>query len=116
MGPDGNTSFGAFEPAVAYNSTNNEYLVVWWGDDNTAPLVDGEFEIFGQRIAGATGAELGGNDVRISDMGPDGDTSFDVGEPAVAYNSTNNEYLVVWEGDDNAAPLVDEEVEIFGRR
>ena len=37
-------------PAVAYNSTNNEYLVVWAGDDNTAPLVDDEFEIFGQRL------------------------------------------------------------------
>src|SRR5262249_42230661 len=29
----------------------SEYLVVWQGDDNTAPLVEGEFEIFGQRFA-----------------------------------------------------------------
>ena len=39
---------------MAYNSTNNEYLVVWHGDDNTAPLVDNEFEIYGQQFAPLT--------------------------------------------------------------
>lgn len=48
MGPDGNAGFYAFEPAIAYNSTNSEYLVVWRGNDNTGKLV-GEYEIFGQR-------------------------------------------------------------------
>src|SRR3989304_4536829 len=116
LGPDGNTSFVAFVPAVAYNRVSNEYLVVWHGEDDTAPLVDEEVEIFGQRIDGATGVQLGGNDFRISDMGPDGNTSFVAFDPAVAYNSTNNEYLVVWDGDDNTAPLVDGEFEIFGQR
>lgn len=116
MGPDGNFNFSAFAPAVAYNPTNNEYLVVWTGDDNTAPLVDNENEIFGQRIDAATGAEVGTNDFRLSDMGPNGGTSFGASAPAVAYNSTNNEYLVVWEGDDDTAPLVDNESEIFGQR
>ena len=73
MGPDGNTNFDAQDPAVAYNSTNNEYLVVWRGDDDTAPLVDNELEIFGQRLNAATGAAVGTNDFRISDMGPDGE-------------------------------------------
>ncbi len=67
--PDGNVSFAALNPAVAYNAMNNEYLVVWSGDDDTAPLVDEEFEIFGQRIDAATGAAIGTNDFRISDMG-----------------------------------------------
>ena len=58
--------FGAFNPALAYNSLNNEYLVVWQGDDST----DGEFEIFGQRLNAATGAGIGANDFRLSDMGP----------------------------------------------
>jgi len=115
MGPNGNTSFSAHEPAVAYNSANNEYLVVWEGDDNTSPLVDEEFEIFGQRLD-AAGAEVGTNDFRLSDMGPNGNTSFSAHDPVVAYNSANNEYLVVWEGDDNTSPLVDEEFEIFGQR
>lgn len=50
-GPDGNANYDAFAPAVAYNSTNNQYLVVWYGDDNTTLLVDGENEVFGQRFA-----------------------------------------------------------------
>src|SRR5262249_56936040 len=96
-----------------YNPTNNEYLVVWSGDDNTGTLVDDETEIFGRRLDAATGAEVRANDFRISHMGPDGDPNFRAGHPAVAYNPTNNEYLVVWDGDDNTAPLVNAEVEIF---
>jgi len=115
MGPDGDTAYiGAF-PAVAYNSASNEYLVVWWGDDNRAPLVDQEDEIFGQRLDAATGAEVGSNDFRLSDMGPNGPVFF-AEYPAVAYNSANNEYLTVWDGDDDTAPLVLNEVEIFGQR
>ena len=116
MGPDGNTNYLALTPAVAYNSTNNEYLVVWHGEDNTAPLVDNEPEIFGQRLNAATGAETGVDDFRLSDMGPNGDASYGASLPAVAYNSIDNEYLVVWRGDDNTAPLVDNENEIFGQR
>jgi hypothetical protein len=112
MGPDGNDEFGAFEPAVAYNSTDNQYLVVWRGDDDNAPLVDNEFEIFGQRLS-ATGGQLGANDFQISDMGPDGDTAFGAFRPAVAYNSPDNQYLVAWQGQDDAALL---EWEIYGQR
>ena len=114
MGPDGSTSYGGYTPAVAYNSTNNEYLVVWEGDDDTAPLVGEETEIFGQRLD-ASGAAVGTNDFRISDMGPDGDPAYDAYGPVVAYNSTSNDYLVVWYGDDDTAPSVDEEFEIYGR-
>jgi len=115
MGPDGNAGYSAYTPAVAYNSTANQYLVVWLGDDNTAPLVHEEYEIYGQRVDGATGAEIG-TDFRLSDMGPDGNAAYDAGVPAVVYNSTADEYLVVWDGDDNTAPLVDGEYEIFGQR
>ena len=37
MGPDGNVNYGAYAPTVACNSTDDEYLVVWYGDDNTPP-------------------------------------------------------------------------------
>ena len=109
-----NTPFDAFRPAVAYNSTQDEFLVVWEGDD-TNPAVDDEFEIFGQRVAGATGALIGDTE-RLSDMGPDGDPDYDARRPAVAYNPTQNEYLVVWEGDDDTSVYVDNEFEIFGQR
>jgi hypothetical protein len=112
MGPDGDPGFQARESAVAYNSTNNEYLVVWWGADTSGS----EFEIFGQRLNAATGAEVGTNDFRISDMGPNDNSSFLASFPAMAYNSTNNEYLAVWSGDDDTPPLVDNEYEIFGQR
>jgi hypothetical protein len=120
----GNWTTGAADPAVAYNSTGNEYLVVWQGDENgdygAGPLADDEFEIYGQRIDAATGAEVGANDFRISDMGPDGDADYDALNPAVAYNSQDDEYLVVWEGDDDTdfgdGPLADDEFEIFGQR
>jgi len=115
MGPDGNRLYGAFFPAVAYNGAAKEYLIAWQGDDNTAPLVDNEKEIFGQRLDAATGALLGGRS-RLSDMGPDGDISFGAVRPAVACSGANNEYLVVWEGTDNTAPLVKGEQEIFGQR
>lgn len=115
MGPDGDPAYDAENPAVAYNSAANEYLVVWQGDDNTGLLVDGEEEIFGQRIEANTGAEIGG-DLRLSDMGPNGDPLYDARAPAVTYNSIANEYLVVWHGDDSTALLVDGELEIFGQR
>lgn len=84
MGPDGDPKFNVFDPAIAYNSINNEYLVVWSGTDNTGLLVDSESEIFGQRINAETGAEVGENDFRLSDMGPDGDPNFVARAPAVA--------------------------------
>ena len=116
MGPDNDLRFDADFPDVAFNSTNNEYLVVWSGDDDVSPGIAGDWEIFTQRISGSTGAELGGNDVRISDMGPSGTTLYTAREGAsVVYNSNANEYLVVWEGNDNLNGIPSES-EIFVQR
>ncbi|MCP5100311.1 MAG: hypothetical protein GY943_32570, partial [Chloroflexi bacterium] len=114
-GTDSNAAFSAQRPDVTYNSSNNEYLVVWHGDDDTGSLVDEEFEIYGQRIYGdlSDGDEAGNNDFRISDMGStDGDEVYDAWNTAVTYNNTNNEYLVVWQGDDTT----DNAVEIYAQR
>jgi hypothetical protein len=116
MGPDGDTRFGAFDPSVAYNAANNRYLVAWDGDDGTPPLVNDEYEIYGQQLDAATGAEVGANDFRLSDMGPDGDKNSSANYPAVAYNRVNNEYLVVWFGNDDTPPLAHAEFEVFGQR
>jgi hypothetical protein len=116
MGGSGDVNFAGLDAAVAYNSQNNEYLVVWYGDDNVGGLVEDECEIFGQRLDAATGAPLGTNDFRISHQGPDSDPGFDATFPAVAYNSEDNEYLVVWQGDDNVGGLVNGELEIYGQR
>ena len=115
MGPPAAAGFDAEDPAVAYNARRNEYLVVWRGDDSPGPLVNDEFEIFAQRLT-AAGAEVGANDRRISDMGPNGDTTYSAEDPAVVYNPTSDEYLVAWEGDDNPGPLVEGEDEVFVQR
>jgi hypothetical protein len=115
MGPDGDASFLAVDSVVAYNSADDLFLVVWRGDDDTGTLVDNEFEIFGQRLDGSTGAEVGANDFRISDMGPDGVTDYRASSPTASYNPTISRYLVVWEGDDDTGTLVDDEFEIFGQ-
>src|SRR5919109_825868 len=174
MGPDGNTTFFGGFAATAYNPAADEYLAVWIGDDNTAPLVNNEFEVFAQRLS-STGAPLGGrirvstqgadgviasavadpsvaynpvtneylvawsgevgtsdefeiwarrlsaggvrlggaDDLRLSDMGPDNSVNYTATNPRVAANSTTGEYLVIWRGDDNTVPLVDEEFEVF---
>jgi Ca2+-binding RTX toxin-like protein len=94
----------ASEPAIAYNSVANEFLVTWTADG--LPIA-GEFEIFGQQLSSA-GEKLD-SPVRISTTGSDGDAF----EPAIAYNSVANEFLVTWFAD--ALPT-DNKFEIFGQR
>lgn len=108
------TNYRAQNATVAHNSGSNEYLVVWAGDDDISPLVDGELEIFGQRLS-AAGSAMGSNDFRISSMGPDGDPAYGAQAPSVAYNTTTQEYLVAWAGDDGGA-LADNELEIYAQR
>jgi hypothetical protein len=110
-GPDGDANFDAFKPVVAHNPQANEFLVAWYGDDN----VNDELEVYGQRLS-ASGAEVGTNDFRISDAGSTGNTSFTAQRPSIAYNPQALEYLVVWDADDNAAPLTDNETEVYGQR
>ena len=56
------------------------------------------------------------NDFRISDLGGTANVMFAASAAAVTWNATNNEYLVVWDGDDDVGVLVDDEFEIFGQR
>jgi uncharacterized repeat protein (TIGR01451 family) len=116
MGSDGDTTFNAFLAAAVYNSVSNEYMIVWGGEDDSGALVDQEFETYGQRLDGTTGAEIGVNDFRISDMGPDGDASYAAFAPAIAVNSTANEYLVTWAGTNDLPGLDMNELEIWGQR
>jgi len=115
MGGTGDQDFDARDPAVVWNATENEYMVVWSGEDNIGGLIDGETEIFGQRLD-ETGTEQGANDFRISDVGGTGDAIYGAIEPDVAWNANENEYLVVWWGDDNVGGIVDNETEVFGQR
>lgn len=114
--PQNESQYTATEPAVAYNPLADEFLVVWAGDHGVGGLVDEEVEIFGQRISATTGLEIGTDDVRISDVGGTGSTFSDARSPDVAYNSIDDEYLVVWAADDPDAGTADNELEIYGQR
>jgi hypothetical protein len=115
MGGTGDADYNALDPDVAYNSRDFEYLIVWYGDDNTGGLVNQEFEIYAQLVDEDL-VGVGPNDYRISDVGGIGNPAYEASLPAVAYNSMRNEYLVVWRGDDNVGGLVDTELEVFSQR
>ncbi|MEL6718616.1 MAG: hypothetical protein AAFP82_07860, partial [Bacteroidota bacterium] len=116
LGDDNNPTIGVNAPKVVYNPTHNEYLVVFYGDNNVPPIVNGEAEIYGQRLD-ADGNEIGTNDFRISFMGDENETDsekrkkLDANFPDVVYNPTNDEYMVIWHGDD-----VDNDFEVWGQR
>lgn len=114
MGGSGDPDFDAIAPAVAYNSRDDEYLVVWSGDDDTGLLLDDEFEIWGQ-IVSATGGGVGTNDFRISDAAGTGNTAASATQPDVAYDSYSNRYLVVWSADDPDGGSAYQEFEIYGQ-
>jgi len=128
-------------PQVAYNSTDDEYLVIWYDDQN----------VYGQRLSD-TGALLGSefvisasSDVRssiaynnrdntylvaspvgdwregavnirgqlLSNEGVRRGSSFSIcrerynqGNPVVAYNSIDNEYMIVWTDFRHSIPIL----------
>ncbi len=74
------------DPKVAYNSSQDEYLVVWWDDRDR--IMTG-YNVYGRLIAG--NGDIGTSDCPIIT------TASDQQYPDVAYNSTTSEYLVVWQ-------------------
>ena len=79
----GNTT-AKTDPAVAYNSQDDEYFVVWFDETNQ--------QVWGRIISGSDPANSTTNSFRI-----DGGYAIDPARPAVAYNSDNNQYFVIWE-------------------
>jgi len=116
MGPPGDETetFDAAPPSIVWNSTQNQYLVAWHGNDGVAPFAPKEREVFGQ-LLNADGTQIGPDDFRISDIGTDGDANSNAFRPRMAYDPFGNQYLVAWHGDENIAPLVDNEFEIYGQ-
>jgi hypothetical protein len=115
MGPDLDTTYNALNPAVAYSSADQEYLVIWEGDDDRGDLFNEEFEVFGQLLS-RIGSEVGIDDVRLSDLGPDGHPGFTATFPAIAYAGASNVFGLAWHGQDDIPPLVVAETEIFFQR
>ncbi len=102
----------AYNPDLAYNPDQNEYLVVWTREEWDT-TVDGD-EIFGQRLD-SQGGEIGIDDFQISTMGRPGRTESDARNARIRFNSLRDRYLVVWSGDDYSGDMVNDEFEIFGQ-
>ena len=88
-----------YDPAIAYNSSKDEYFVLWWDDRD---YVMSGYNIYGRVIASS--GEAGDSDCPITTA--PGDQQY----PDVTYNSTIGEYLVVWQD------LRHGDWDIFGRR
>jgi len=94
--PLSDAGFGALYPAIAFNATNNEFLVTWDDAGGRGGV------IYGQRVRGSDGALMG--------------TNFAIGtlyggiRSAVAWSPVNNVYLVVYWGNSGGA------IDIFGQR
>jgi hypothetical protein len=106
-GPDGNAEFDAVDPSLVWHADRRVFLVAWTGEEQG----NGELEIYGQEIDDASGAPVGADDYRISDLGADGQLAFGAAASALAYSPLIGETLAVWEGDDT----VDDELEIYGQ-
>jgi len=91
-------------PAVAWNGTDNQYLVVWM--DSRREATRG-WDIYGRRLR-ADGGALG-RDFRVTGRGATEDDAW----PTVAWNGSNNQYLVVWGDSRNASSRGSD---IYGRR
>ena len=89
-GPAGTVESDAVTPALAYDNLNQRYLSVWSADEN-----DGDFQIYGQMLSGASGASIGSPFL----IGATGLPGSDNRQPAVAFNDVDQVYLVVWSSD-----------------
>lgn len=93
------------DPAVSYNESTDQFLVVWirsYGPDNEAERLLGIYGV----LVNSNGT-LASGEMHISDT--------DAGSrhwPEIAYNNKSNEYLVVWENLVNYNLLYD----IYGQR
>ncbi|MGQ9627225.1 MAG: hypothetical protein ACUVV0_10030 [Anaerolineae bacterium] len=83
------------QPAVAYNATNDEYLVVWMYDVSGNGT---KYEIWG-RIVAWNGSYMGSPKLIITW------TNRSFWTPRVVWNSYRNQYMVVWNAIDTTTGL-----------
>jgi hypothetical protein len=83
---------GVYQPAVAYNALNNEYLIVWMKNTNG----DGKtYEIWGNLFSADLSPKYNQAGFKIASW-----TNTAFWTPRVAWNSVRNEYMVIWSAID----------------
>uniref|UniRef100_A0A540VEF0 S8 family serine peptidase n=1 Tax=Litorilinea aerophila TaxID=1204385 RepID=A0A540VEF0_9CHLR len=91
----------AYQPAVAYNSSAQEFLIAWvQGPEISSGNIH---EVMVQRLN--TQGALLGTPITLRTAGENDDNSY-VSTPKVVYNSTRNEYLVAWIDNRQGTPAV----------
>jgi hypothetical protein len=111
-------------PAVAYNSASDRFLVVWQkeGDAVAGGIGNTEGEIYSRRV-GSDGAALDDDLGNASlaerfvsaGMGPSGDDDVDQIAPDVVADPASDQWLVVWSGERTDGGYVEGENEIWSR-
>ena len=82
-------SYNQYNPTIAYNSGDNEFLVVWQDERNTVGDLK-HIDIYGKRVTGLGQPNV--SDISISPISNDEYKQL----PIVAYNSVRGGDLVVW--------------------
>jgi len=77
-------SIDNLEPAVAYNSNHDEYLVVWWDDQGST------YAVYAQRVD-SDGTLKGSQPITVVHS-----SGYKNWQPDVAYSPTHDEYLIVY--------------------
>ena len=110
-------------PDVAYDTTNQRWLVTWFGE----PTPDSfrESEIFGQLVT-PLGVATGPDDFRITQTGTEGDEEANAGIPPgdgitsptmdTIHDPATNEFTVTYAADPASGGLVNDWYEIFAQR
>jgi hypothetical protein len=111
---DTNPGGDAKPASVAYDPTNDRFLVAWNGNPDIGSMAPGENEVFAQ-LVGSDGSLLAPADVRISHLGPDGNANFTPARPSIGFNRFTGQYLLDWSGDNDTEGGVDDESEIWGQ-
>lgn len=102
-------NFQTDTPAIAYSSGNNQYLVVWSGGFKE----ESQSEVWGRGVTDKGSVSAGG-DFLISQVNTTAGANRRADSPDVAYNTTANEYLVVFQA--NILPGDVEISEVCGQR
>lgn len=94
---------------IAYNATENQILVTFQSEEPGS----NSYDIFATTLDAANYVALE-TQSRVSDMGDvNGVNTYSAQKPKQAFNTTTNNFLIVWEGDDNVPG--DGEDEVFGQ-
>ncbi len=108
-GVDGNIAVDAADPKIVFNPITNQYMVVWRADQ-----LDGDTEMYGHLVnPDGTLVNGLGNEIRISQNGPDGNNTYYLSTPTIEVNTTSGEYFAVWQANATSATS---DYNIYGQR